>query len=136
MFITTKGSYALRVMVELAIYGGEDYVPLKEIASRQEISQKYLESIMSILSKGKLVEAASGKGGGYRLTRKPEEYKVGEIFRLTEGQLSPVSCHAMDGKGCDNSANCVTLPFWQGLSDTINDYLDNHTLDEVISKNI
>jgi len=136
MFITTKGSYALRVMVELAIYGGDGYVPLKEIAKRQGISQKYLESIMSILSKGKLVEAASGKGGGYRLTRKPEEYKVGDIFRLTEGQLSPVSCHAMDGSGCDQSANCITLPFWKGLSDTINDYLDNHTLDEVISKNI
>ncbi len=136
MFITTKGSYALRVMVELALCEGEGYVPLKDITEKLGISKKYLESIMSILSKGDLVEGASGKGGGYRLKRNPSEYKVGDIVRMTEGHLTAVSCNAIDGSGCEQSKNCMTLPFWQGLSDVINDYLDSHTLDELVNNNL
>ena len=135
MMITTKGRYALQVMAELGGYGADELVPLKEIAEKQGTSLKYLESIMATLSKGKLVESASGKGGGYKLTRKPEEYTIGEILRLTEGNLSPVSCQAMDGKKCDHSNQCITLPFWQGLSDVINDYLDSHTLKELVHNN-
>jgi Rrf2 family protein len=111
-----------------------EFIPLKEITDRQGISLKYLESIMSILSKGHLVESASGKGGGYRLIKSPEQYRVGDILRLTEGSLAPVACLCTDTKKCDVTQDCYTLPFWQGLGDTINEYLDSHTLADLITQ--
>lgn len=134
MMISTKGRYALRVMADMAEHNTGEFIPLKEITDRQGISLKYLESIMSILSKGHLVESASGKGGGYRLIKSPEQYKVGDILRLTEGNLAPVACLCTDTKKCDVTQDCYTLPFWQGLGDTINRYLDSHTLADLVAQ--
>ena len=110
--ISTKGRYALRVMVDLAENAGEGCVPLKDIAERQGISKKYLESIVKRLVEGKMVEGISGKGGGYRLTRRPEEYSVGEILELTEGSLSTVACLSCGAPRCDRASDCRTLPLW------------------------
>lgn len=125
MMISTKGRYALRVMIDLAEQGKTEYIPLKEIAGRQNISQKYLESIMTVLSKNNFIEATHGKGGGYRLNREPEDYKVGDILRLTEGSLAPVSCLECGVKPCENADECRTLPMWRKLDEMINQYLDN-----------
>lgn len=134
MMISTKGRYALRVMIDLAEQQRTEYIPLKEIATRQEISQKYLESIMVILSKNNFIEALHGKGGGYRLNREPEDYKIGDILRLTEGTLAPVACLGEDAKPCDKTAECRTLPVWENLYKVISDYLDSVTLADIISK--
>ena len=134
MVISSKGRYALRIMVYLAGKPEGEYVPLKEISEKENISQKYLESITRMLSKAHLIEAASGHGGGYRLTREPEEYSVGEILKLTEGTLAPVSCLKDDSVPCDRSELCYTLPIWQGLADLINNYFDNMTLADVAGK--
>lgn len=125
MMISTKGRYALRVLIDLAEQGKQGYVPLKEIAKRQGISQKYLESIMTVFSKADYVEALHGKGGGYRLNRPPAEYKVGDLLRLIEGTLAPVSCLECGAKPCENAAECRTLPMWTKLNDIVTDYLDN-----------
>ena len=132
MIITTKGRYALHAMIALAQLEEGERVPLKDITAGQDLSLKYMESIMTVLSKGGLVESASGKGGGYKLTRKPEEYSVGEILRLAEGNISPVSCQALDGKECGHEGSCITLPFWRELGDLINDYLDKHSLYDLV----
>lgn len=132
MFISTKGRYALRVMIDLLENGADGYVPLKEISARQGISQKYLESIMSLLSKGHLVDGASGKGGGYRLCRTPEDYRIGEILRLTEGSLAPVTCLEDNRSHCTNSSLCYMMPVWEGLSEVIDQYLDGITLADVV----
>ena len=125
MMISTKGRYALRVLIDLAEQGKQGYVPLKEIAKRQGISQKYLESIMTVFSKADYVEALHGKGGGYRLNRPPAEYKVGDLLRLIEGTLAPVSCLECGAKPCENAAECRTLPMWTKLNNIVTDYLDN-----------
>lgn len=132
MMISAKSRYALRVMVDLAQRNTGEFIPVKEIAARQGISLKYLESIMTILTKGKMLESASGKGGGYRLVRKPCEYKVIEILRLVEGNLAPVACLCDDGKKCERTTECTTLPFWKGLETVINDYLESNTLQDMI----
>ena len=132
MMISAKSRYALRVMVDLAQHNTGEFVPVKEIAARQGISMKYLESIMTILPKGKMLDSASGKGGGYRLVRMPCEYKVIEILRLIEGNLAPVACLCEDGKKCERTAECTTLPFWKGLETVINDYLKSNTLQDMI----
>ena len=119
--ISTKGRYALKVMVELAEHDAEEYIPLKGIAEKLNISQKYLESISTILSKGHMIEGVSGKKGGYRLKRKPEEYRVGDILRLTEDQ-----------EPCEKSDSCCTLPIWKGLADLIDKYFDEMTLADVL----
>ena len=134
MMISTRGRYALRVMVDLAEHTTGAFTPLKEVAERQEISQKYLESIMSNLSKSGFVEGAQGKGGGYRLTRAPEDYKVGEILRLTEGSLAPVACLERSPMECERSAGCATLPVWQGLHKVICEYLDGITLQDILDR--
>ena len=126
MLISTKGRYALRVMIDLAEHQSEDFIPLKVIAERQEISEKYLESIIKLLVKAKLLNGLRGKGGGYQLTRAPEQYTVGSILRLTEESLAPVACLE------DGAASCRTLPLWQGLNKVINDYLDNVTLADLV----
>lgn len=128
MLISTKGRYALRVMIDLAEHPSEGFVPLKVIADRQEISEKYLESIIKLLVKAKLLNGLRGKGGGYKLTKAPEQYTVGSILRLTEDSLAPVSCLEENADACPRAAGCRTLPLWQGLDKVINDYLDHITL--------
>ncbi len=134
MLISTKGRYALRVMIDLAEHPSEGYVPLKEIAERQEISEKYLESIIKLLVKARLLNGLRGKGGGYRLTRAPEQYAVGSILRLTEDSLAPVTCLEEGAGACPRAAECRTLPVWQGLDKVINDYLDQITLADMIRR--
>ena len=132
MLISTKGRYALRVMIDLVEHQSEGYVPLKEIAERQEISEKYLESIIKILVKAKMLDGLRGKGGGYKLTRAPEQYTVGSILRLTEESLAPVSCLENGAVPCARAAECRTLPMWQGLDKVINEYLDSILLSDLV----
>ena len=130
--ISTKGRYALRVMIDLAEHDKGQPVPLKEIAERQGISKKYLEIIVRELVDGKLVKGASGKGGGYVLLRKPEEYSVGEIVELMEGTLAPVACLSKDAEACPRYASCVTLPLWQELDQLVHDFLYQKKLTDLL----
>ena len=123
MMISTKGRYALRVMIDIAEHQHDGYIPLKEIAARQEISEKYLEAIVKSLVKERYLQGLRGKSGGYRLTRSPEEYTVGSILRLTEGGLAPVAC----------LEQCRTLPMWRKLNTMINDYFDGITLADLVN---
>ena len=132
MLISTKGRYALRVMVDLAEHQSEGFIPLKVIAERQEISEKYLESIIKLLVKAKLLNGVRGKGGGYRLTKSPDQYTVGSILRLTEESLAPVACLEEGAASCPRMAQCRTLTLWQGLNQVINDYLDNVTIVDLV----
>ena len=132
MIVSTKGRYALRVMIDLSEHQSEKYVPLKEIAARQEISEKYLESIVVLLSRAGLVDGVRGKGGGYRLTRTPDQYAVGEILRLTEGSLAPVACLEGEENTCPRAGHCHTLPMWEKLDTIINDYLDSVSLADLL----
>ena len=134
MLISTRGRYSLRVMLDLAEHGDE-WVPLRDGAERQGISFKYAEAIVSILCKAGLVSGCRGKGGGYRLTRAPEEYTLGEILRLTEGSLAPVSCMKGEER-CDQSGACPTLPLWRELDRLINGYLDGVTLRDLMEGRI
>lgn len=131
--ISTKARYSLRVMVDLAQHQEETYVPLKEIAKRQEISEKYLEIILKMLVKGKIVKGLRGKGGGYRLTRMPKEYTIGEIIELTEGPLSPVACLMPDAETCPRNEECITLPLWKKYNTLIHDFFYNITLEDLIA---
>ena len=131
--ISTRGRYALRVMIDIAENGNGNYIPLDVIAKRQEISEKYLESILVILTRGNLLNGLRGKGGGYKLTKDPAYYTVGSILRLTEGSLSPVACLKDGAEPCKKQADCKTLPVWKGLNEAINDYLDGITLAELIN---
>ncbi|MGI5971560.1 MAG: RrF2 family transcriptional regulator [Oscillospiraceae bacterium] len=135
MMVSTKGRYALRVMVDLSEHNTGAYIPLKDIAARQEISQKYLESIMAVLSKAGFVDAIHGKGGGYKLNRDPNEYTVGSVLKLTEGTLAPVACLDNGHSKCDRAANCKTLPMWTELDRLINDYLERITVGDLV-KNV
>ena len=128
MLISTKGRYALRVMLELAQGEPGECMPLPVIAQRQGISEKYLESIIAVLARAGLVEGQRGKGGGYRLTRSPDQYTVGEILMLTEGSLAPVSCLTPGAASCSRMANCRTYEMWKGLNDLISNYFGNITL--------
>ena len=128
MIVSTKGRYALRVMIDLAEHQSEKYVPLKEVAARQEISEKYLENILKVLVQNGFLEGLRGKGGGYRLTRSPDQYTVGEILMLTEGRLAPVSCLTPGAASCSRMANCRTYEMWKGLNDLISNYFGNITL--------
>ena len=132
MLISTKGRYALRVMADLAEHPSEGYIPLKEIAQRQEISEKYLEAIIKILVKARLLTGVRGKGGGYKLTRGPEQYTIGEVLRLTEKTLAPVACLEEAADVCPRAPNCRTLPVWKGLNRVINEYLDHITVADII----
>lgn len=131
MLVSTRGRYALRIMLELGRHEGEGYIPLPVIAEKQQISEKYLESIVSILAKAQLVEGHRGKGGGYRLTRPLSECSVGEILRLTEGSLAPVSCLDGDTNVCPRAGRCSTLPMWEKLDRLINGYLDSVKLSDL-----
>ena len=132
MLISTRGRYALRVMTDLAEHPGEGFIPLKDIAARQEISEKYLESIIKLLVKGKLLAGLRGKGGGYMLTRAPETISVAEILRLTEETLAPVACLEPGAAACSRVGECRTLPLWQGLGKLIENYLENYTLADLL----
>ena len=135
MIVSTKGRYALRVMVYLAQHGQQEHIPLKEIAESEGISQKYLEAIMTILSKAALVDAVHGKGGGYRLNRPPEEYSVGSILKLTEGSLATVSCTTQGPAACSRSTCCQTLPMWERLDKMIDDFFEGITLADLLREN-
>ena len=134
MLISTKGRYALRVMIDLAEHQAEGFIPLKVIAERQEISEKYLESIIKLLVRAKLLNGVRGKGGGYKLTKAPEQYTVGSILRLTEDSMAPVSCLEPNADTCPRAAECRTLPLWQGLDKDISDYLDRVTIADLMKK--
>ena len=131
MLVSTKGRYALRVMIELATHEKGEYVPLKTIATAQSISEKYLESIIVVLSKAGLLDGLRGKGGGYRLNRDAKDYSVGEILRLTEGTLAPVACLDGEKNNCSRAKDCKTLPMWEKLNGLICDYLDNVSIEEL-----
>ena len=126
--VSTRGRYALRVMLDMAKHGSGEWQCLNDIAQRQQLSKKYLESIMAALIRANLVESALGKSGGYRLTRAPADYPIGEILRAVEGNLSPISCQAEGETVCGSSCKCDARLFWQGLEDEINAYVNGHTL--------
>ncbi len=135
MIVSTKGRYALRVMVCFAMKGAEDFIPLKEIAESEGISQKYLESIMTVLSKAGFVDAVHGKGGGYRLNRKPADYTVGSILKLTEGSLNAVSCTSQGPSACARSTCCQTKPMWDKLDAMIDSFFEGITLADLLENN-
>jgi len=135
MIVSTRGRYALRVMVDIAEHQDEEgYIALKTVAERQEISQKYIESIMTLLSKAGFLDATHGKGGGYRLNRKPKDYSVREILELTEGTLAPVSCLECGKNECEKKENCRTLPMWEDLYKTTTDFFEKYTLKDLMKK--
>ena len=132
MMISTRGRYALRVMIELSSRRGDGFTPLKEITAAQGISQKYLESIMTVLSKAGYVEAQHGKGGGYRLSREPADYTVGSVLKLTEGSLAPVACLESGNPVCCRAESCKTLPVWIELDRIVNEYLEGVRLSDLL----
>ena len=132
MKISTKGRYALRMMVDLALHGSEEFVALKDIAERQGISKKYLEQIVPLLNKSNLLKTNRGYQGGYMLSKPPSKYTVGEILRITEGNLCPVACLQYEPNDCSRAEECMTLFIWQGLYKVITDYLDGITLQDII----
>ena len=129
--ITTRGRYALRVLCDIADYSGDGYVSLKEICERQDVSRKYLENIMNSLAKAGLVESSKGKSGGYRLIKSASDYSLGEILRVTEGDLAPVSCAGNCSEPCSHMEGCPTHPVWEGLNNVINEYLDGVSLADI-----
>ena len=135
MKISTRGRYALRFMIDLALHGNGDYIALKDVSSRQGISIKYLEQITSLLSKFGLLSSVRGPQGGYKLAKDSSDYTVGEILRITEGSLAPVACLEAEQNLCEKKDVCHTLPLWEGLSRVINDYLDSVTLADLVNNN-
>lgn len=129
--ISTRGRYALRVMIDLAEHRSGRYIPMKDVAARQEISLKYIERIMPLLTKAGLVEGQHGKGGGYMLRREPESYTAGEILRAAEGDLAPVACLGCGAQPCPRAAMCRTLPMWERYYKLTNDFFDSVTLAEL-----
>ena len=134
MIVSTRGRYALRVLVEMAEHSSDERIPLKEISEKQGISQKYMESIMTLLSKNGFVDAIHGKGGGYMLNRKPEEYRIGDILRLTEGTLAPVACLEKNAEQCPKQNVCRTVGMWRKLDELIESYLDSVTIADLMKK--
>lgn len=134
MKISTKGRYAIRLMIDLAEHNNGEYITLMDIAERQEISEKYLESIVSVLSKSNLLISLRGKGGGYKLAKDPECYTVGSILRLTEGSLAPVSCLEGEINNCSRASHCQTLQMWEGLNKLVNDYFDGITIADLVKE--
>lgn len=136
MMVSTKGRYAIRVMIDLAQNSEEGYISLNTISKRQEISLKYLESIVAVLNKAGIVESIRGKDGGYRLTKKPEDYTVGEIIKLTEGTIAPVTCLESPTNSCENADQCLTLPIWIKLEKIVEEYLDGISLRDLLDRKI
>lgn len=133
MNVTSKGRYALRVMLDLAQHRDEGYISLKTIADRQRVSMKYLETIVSSLKKAELVDSTRGKEGGYTLYKEPEEYRVGDILRCTEENLAPVSCIKSGSVNCARAGECMTVPMWVELDELINNYLDTVSLSDLLT---
>ena len=131
MMVSTRGRYALRVMIDLAEHDNGAYIPLKDIAGRQEISEKYLESIISVLTKAGFLDGLRGKGGGYRLTRAPENYTVGSVLKLTEGSLAPVACLGCAPNKCSRAPECRTLPMWERFQKLTDDFFEGITLGDL-----
>ena len=134
MLISTKGRYALRVMIDLAEHQSDEFISLKGIAQRQEISEKYLESIIRMLVKARVVESLRGKGGGYRLNKSPDQYTVDSVLRLTEESLAPVSCLEGNAETCPRAGRCQTLSLWQGLDKVIHEYLEGVTIADLMEQ--
>lgn len=134
MMISTRGRYALRVLTDLAEHADGGYIPMKEIAQRQEISLKYLERIIPVLTKNGFIEGIQGKGGGYRLLKTPEQCRIGDILRLTEGDLAPVSCLECGVQPCEKAHECRTLPMWVEFYQLVNSYFDSKTLADIMRK--
>ena len=134
MRISTKGRYALRMLLDLAEHRGGGYIALKDIAERKGISKKYLEQIVPILNRSDLLRTNRGNQGGYMLMKSPDQYTVGEILRLTEGSFAPVACVGKNPEECARSAECPTLPVWQGLYNVVNEYLDGITLQDILDQ--
>ncbi len=132
MKISTKGRYALRMMLDLAEHQKEGFVALKDVANRQGISKKYLEQIVPLLNKSGVLRTTRGYQGGYMLAKSPDSYTVGDVLRITEGSLAPVSCLDDDVNMCERADSCITLSVWQGLYDVITEYLDSITLQDII----
>lgn len=132
MLISTRGRYALRVLIDLAEHGSGGYVPMKDVAQRQEISLKYLERIIPVLSKNGFIEGLQGKGGGYRLVKPPEECRIGDILRLTEGDLAPVACLETGAKPCGRARQCRTYPLWVEFYELVNAFFDGKTLADIV----
>lgn len=136
MMVSTKGRYALRVMLDIAEHTNEGYLSLNDIARRQEVSMKYLEAIVASLCRAGLLESKRGKTGGYALTRAAAEYTIGEIIKAAEGGLSPVACPECDGESCSRAPHCQTLPVWRHLERLIDDYLEGITLADLIAGSV
>ncbi len=134
MKISTKGRYALRMLLDLAEHRNKGFVALKDIADRQNISKKYLEQIVPILNRSNILKTNRGYQGGYMLANDPSQYTVGMILRLAEGSLAPVSCVEQNPIDCERSADCPTLPVWQGLYKVVNEYLDGITLQDILDQ--
>ncbi|MBQ7747187.1 MAG: RrF2 family transcriptional regulator [Spirochaetia bacterium] len=132
MMISTRGRYALRVLIDLAEHRNGSYIPMKDVADRQDISLKYLERIVPVLTQSGLIEGVHGKGGGYRLVKNPDECKVGDVLRLTEGDLAPVACLAQGAQPCGRAAECRTLDMWKKFYTLINDYFDGITIADLM----
>ncbi len=131
MKISTKGRYALRVMIDIAINSNGNYITIKEIAKRQDITNKYLEQIVSLLNKAGFLDSARGNAGGYKLTKQPKEYVIGDILRATEGDLTPIYCLTQEGR-CSRKHDCKTYSFWNGLDNVITEYVNSKTLEDLI----
>lgn len=132
MMISTRGRYALRMMIDLAEHESDGFVTLKDIAERQDISKKYLEQIIPVLNRSGLLQTSRGFGGGYKLLKSPKEYTVGEILRATEGNMAPVSCLEGEVNPCPRCTECATLPIWAGLQKVVDTYLDGIRLSDFI----
>lgn len=135
MKISTKGRYALRMLVDLAMHQNDGYISLKEIAERQDISKKYLEQIVPLLNKSGILKTNRGFQGGYMLSKSPSQISVGEVLRITEGSLSPVACLEFENNSCDRAEQCYTLGIWKGLYEVITKYLDGISIQDIIDNN-
>ena len=136
MKVSTKGRYALKVMIDLAQHRENGFISLKEIAERQQVSMKYLEMMVGILNRADYVQSLRGKSGGYKLSRNPDEYTIGAILKLTEGSMAPVSCIENGMATCDRAGDCITLPLWRGLDKVIDEYLESVTLEDLLNHNM
>lgn len=136
MLISTKGRYALRMMIDIAQNCKDGYVALREISARQDISVKYLEQVAALMSRAGLLQSLRGNSGGYRLTKAPEAYTAGEILRAAEGTLAPIACLQTQANVCARSENCTTLPFWEGFYQTIENYVNGITLRDLMRQSM
>ena len=139
MLISTKGRYATRMLLDIAMHQGNGYVPMKDVALRQQISKKYMETFTAHLSSAGILGIKRGKDGGYRLTRAPEGYTIGSILKLTEGSLAPISCAEFGSgspDGCAMAGSCITLPMWQHLDEIVDSYLEHITLADLLAGNV